>query len=72
MKIFVTAKPLAKTEGVEKIDDAHFVVAVKEPPREGRANRAIAAALAGHFAVPPSRVRLVSGFSSKQKIFEVL
>ncbi|PIV45904.1 hypothetical protein COS23_01900, partial [bacterium (Candidatus Moisslbacteria) CG02_land_8_20_14_3_00_36_53] len=32
MKIFVKAKPLAKESKVEKIDDTHFVVSVKEPP----------------------------------------
>ena len=72
MKIFVKAKPLAKEEKVEKIDETNFIVAVKEPPKEGKANRAIAKALASHFNVAPSRVSLVSGFSSKQKVFEIL
>jgi len=58
MKIFVKAKPNAKS--------------VKEPPRQGRANAAIARALAEYFGVPLSSVRIISGFSSKQKIFEVL
>ena len=71
MKIFVKAKPNAKEESVEKIDETHFVVAVKEPPRQGRANNAIAQALAEYFHVPQSNVKLISGFSSKQKIFEV-
>ena len=72
MKIFVKAKPLAKEEKVEKIDEANFVVWVKEPPKNGKANKAIAKALALHFNVAPSRVNLVSGFSSKKKVFEIL
>lgn len=82
MKVFVIAKPNAKEECVEMIDgsaasmeragDARFMVAVKEPPVGGRANAAIAKALASHFGVAPSRVRLVSGFSAKQKVFEVV
>lgn len=71
MKIFVKAKPLAKEERVEKIDEFNFVVNVKEPPKKGRANYAIAMALANYFTVPFSRVRLVSGFSAKQKTFEI-
>ncbi len=71
MKIFVQAKPNAKEEGVERIDDTHFKVSVKEPPRRGEANRAIARALAEHLGVAPSRIRLVLGFSSRQKVFEV-
>ncbi len=72
MKIFVKAKPNAKEESIKKIDGINFVVAVKEPPRKGKANAAIAKALAGYFDVSPSAVRLVSGFSSKQKVFEIL
>ncbi|OGF62055.1 hypothetical protein A2926_01685 [Candidatus Giovannonibacteria bacterium RIFCSPLOWO2_01_FULL_44_40] len=72
MKIFVKAKPAAKEASVEKIDDAHFVVAVREPPNEGRANEAIARALVDYFNAPRTSVRLVSGFSSRQKVFEIL
>ena len=72
MKIFVKANPNSKNETVEQIDEIHFAVAVKEPPKNNRANEAIAKALAKHFGVVPSRVRLVSGFSSKQKMFELV
>lgn len=71
MKIFVQAKPNAGEEKVEKIDETRFVVAVKEPPVQGRANAAIQKALAEYFKIAPSRVRLVSGYSSKQKVFEI-
>ena len=71
MKIFVKAKPGAREEAIEKISDTNFVIAVKEPPRGGKANRAITRALAEYFHAAPSAVRLVSGFSSRQKVFEV-
>lgn len=51
MKIFVKARAGAKEERVEKIDDTHFVVAVKEPPKQGRANGAIAQALLSYFHI---------------------
>ncbi len=72
MKIFVTAKPGAKRERVERLDDAHFLVAVKEPPIEGRANKAVIAALAANLGVSPSRLLLVSGHGSRRKVIEVL
>ena len=72
MRIFVHAKPRAKAERVEQLDASHFAVAVVEPPKNGEANRATAEALAEHFSVSPSRIRLVSGFSSREKIFEIL
>jgi uncharacterized protein (TIGR00251 family) len=71
MKIFVRAKAGAKREQVEQIDETHYVVQVKAPPVEGRANDAICKALADYFDVAPSRIKMISGKTSKQKIFEV-
>lgn len=72
MKIFVKARLSAKKEKIEKISETNFVVWVKEPPIKGKANRAIVKAIAGYFNVAPSRVVLVAGSSSRQKIFEIL
>lgn len=72
MKIFVKAKPGAREEFIKKIDEINFSVAVKEPAIKGKANKAIAKALAEYFNVAPSSIRLVSGFSSKQKVFEII
>lgn len=71
MRIFVTAKPSSREEHIEKIDATHFIVAVKEPPVQGRANRAILKALAAHFGVPIARVSIIYGHTSRQKIIEV-
>ena len=72
MKIFVTAKPGAKEEKVEATDSTHFVVRVKAPAKDGRANWAVERALAAHFGIAPSRVRLVSGAASRQKVFDIV
>lgn len=72
MKIQVKAKPGSREEKVEKLEDGSFVVWVKELPIQGKANIAILKVLATYFKVSPSEVRLVSGFSSKQKVFEIL
>ena len=47
------------------------MVKVKEPPIEGKANRAVVRVLARHFGVAPSRVRIVSGLTSKDKVIEI-
>ncbi len=72
MKIFVKAKAGAKKEQVEQIDATHYVVQVKAPPVEGKANDAIRKALADYLDVAPSQIMMISGKTSKQKIFEVL
>lgn len=71
MKVNVKAKPNAREEKVKEVEPGVFEVSVKEPPLQGRANAAIAKALAEHFGVSKSQVVLASGFSSKQKVFEI-
>ena len=71
MKIFVHAKPSSKIPRLEVIDSEHFMVAVKEPPKENKANIAIMEALAEHFNISLARVRIVSGLTSRSKVFEI-
>ncbi|MDO8474542.1 MAG: DUF167 domain-containing protein [bacterium] len=71
MRVFVKAKPRSKEGRIEKIDDTHFVVFVKELPVQGKANAAIGKALAEYFGIPVSSVKLTSGFSSKEKTFSL-
>lgn len=72
MQIFVKAKPMAYENKVEKIDDTHFMVAVKEPPQNGLANKGIARNLAEYFKIAPSRVVIKKGFTSKNKTIEII
>jgi len=70
MRIQVKVKPNSRSEEVSREGDI-FVVKVKEPPREGKANQAVISLLAEHFGVPRSHVRILSGFRSKNKVIEV-
>lgn len=86
MKIIVKAKTKAKINKVERMDQpaldfsssksgqptmVTYKVSVREAPVAGKANEAIIKALAEYFDTAPSRVNLVSGQSSKQKVFEI-
>lgn len=71
MKIFVKAKTGASDDDIEKIDETHFIVSVKERPVKGQANRGIIRVIANYFKVSKSEVRMVSGFTSFQKILEI-
>ena len=71
MKIFVKVRPNSKEESVKKLSDTNFEICVKEPPVKGLANAAIIKALARHFGVPPSAVKITSGHTSRQKIVEI-
>lgn len=84
MKIIVKAKTKAKENKVERVgqpvldldkkkdDLVIYKVSVKEVPVDGKANEAIIKALAEYFDVSKSNITLISGQSSKQKVFEIL
>jgi len=72
MRINIKAKPNSREEKVEKIDENNFVVYVKEKPEKGKANQAIRNALAVYFKVASARVKIVSGYSSRHKIAEII
>lgn len=85
MKIIVKAKPNSKMDKVERVEQETlpfggsgregtmpvYKVSVKARAVEGRANEAIVSALAEYFGVRKSEIALVSGETSKQKVFEV-
>lgn len=83
MKIVVKAKTRAKVEKVERLEQPTlgldkdknetvvYRVSVKEAPVDGKANEAIIRALAEYFDIPKSSVELVSGQTSKQKMFMI-
>jgi uncharacterized protein (TIGR00251 family) len=71
MKINVKARPNSRENRIEKIDEQNYVVSVKELPVKGRANAAIVREAAKYFSVPEYRVKIVSGFMSRNKILEI-
>lgn len=71
MRIFIKAKPNSKRPRVEKISLNTFLVEVKEPPLDGKANKAVIKAVAEFFNIAPSKIKMVLGQSSKQKILEI-
>jgi uncharacterized protein (TIGR00251 family) len=68
IRIRVTAN--SKIEEVIKGGDM-FLVRVKEPAKEGRANRAAIKLLADYFGVPQGQVVISSGFSSRIKVIDI-
>jgi len=72
MKIFVNAKPGAREEKIEKVDETHYMVSVKEPPIKGKANEAIRNALAVYFKTGSSCVKIISGYTSRNKVVEII
>ena len=71
MKLFLTVRPNAKADRVERLDPNHFKVFVKASPKEGKANQAVIKALSEYLGIPKSRLMIRSGFSSRNKAVEI-
>jgi uncharacterized protein len=68
--IAIIAKPGSKTAGIT-VDDRGIVVSVRERAQDGQANDACRRALAKALGVAPSRVVLVRGARSKEKLLRI-
>lgn len=71
MKVVILAHPNAKRPRIEKDLLGTLHVYVNAPPLEGKANREITEALANYFKVKKSKIDLISGQKSKNKLFEI-
>ena len=70
MKLTIRVVPNSKTEEVLRKGDG-YVIRVKQPAKEGKANEAAIKLLADHFDVPRGSIDIISGFKSRNKVIEV-
>lgn len=71
MKLFIIVKPSSKKTGIEILSDSEWIVRVREPAIEGKANLAVLKAIAEKLKIPKSKVVLLKGDKSKKKIVEI-
>lgn len=72
MKISAKIKPNScHREEVVANDDGSLTVYTKVPAIEGRANLAAVKLVAKYYGVASSRVKLVRGVASRNKVFEI-
>jgi len=72
VRLEVRVKPRSRRPGVEKTGDNAYRVEVAAAPDKGRANREVLTRLAEALDIPVSRLRIVRGETSPNKVVEVL
>ena len=70
MRIHVLLKPGAKEPKIEQ-SNGIFRISVKAEAKENEANNELINALADYFGIAKSRVSIVSGFNSRNKVVEI-
>lgn len=69
-RIAVRVTPGARTESLEIVED-RLCAKVRAKPQDGEANLAVAKLLAGALGIAPSRLEMVRGASSRDKVFRI-
>jgi uncharacterized protein (TIGR00251 family) len=72
MRIKVKVKPNTGRNELKKISDDFFEARVSVPPEKGKANQRVIELLSKHFKISKSRINLISGYTFKEKVFEIL
>ncbi len=70
MRIQVKVIPMAKSESVTR-EANEYVVRVKEPAKEGRANKAVIKLLANHFGISQGSLEIIHGKTRRNKTVEI-
>ena len=70
-KISVKVKPGSKRNLVELTAEREYTVRVKEKAIEGRANDAVIRLISEHFDTPRSRIKIIKGANSRNKVMEI-
>ena len=71
MKIQVKVKPNSKQQKIEQFRDGIWIIRLKSPPVDGKANRELIELLAKKFKIPQKQITIKSSLSAKNKLIEI-
>lgn len=71
MLIHLKVKPSSGKKTIENFGDNRYLVYLKEPPENDRANIELINFLAKQFTTPPNRIKIKSGRYSNNKLIEI-
>ncbi|HVO54511.1 MAG TPA: DUF167 domain-containing protein [Solirubrobacterales bacterium] len=71
LKIEVRLRPGASADELLGFDDGVLVARVSAPPLDGRANKALCKLIGKRVGVAPSRVQVIRGEKSRQKLVAI-
>ena len=69
--IKVKVKPNAKKNEVKRIEENFFEVRTTVVPEKGKANKKTIELLSKYLNIPKSRIKLIKGETSREKIFDI-
>lgn len=71
MKITVKVKPNARENSIKFNESGIYEIKVSVPPEKGKANLKVIELLSKKLKIPKSRITLLKGETSKEKVFKI-
>lgn len=71
MRLAIKVLPRSSRNSVEEIEPGVFKIKMTSAPVDGEANKKLIELLADHFAIAKSKIKLVRGLTSKNKVVEI-
>lgn len=71
MKISVKVKPNSRENSVKELENGVFEVKVTDPPEKGKANEKVIELISKYMKIPKSKIEIISGLNSKQKVIQI-
>lgn len=71
MRLTIKVLPRSSRNSVEEITPGELKIKLTAAPVDNEANKKLIALLAEHFDVAKSKIKIVSGLTSKNKIVEI-
>ena len=71
MRIFVKVRTFSKTNRVEKLSEDAYRVYTSSKPVGGEANKAVINLLSKHFKTAKSKIEIVAGHKSGDKVIKI-
>jgi len=66
--INVKVQPRSRKRSIERIGLDEYKIRVLAPPAKGEANKEVIQIIASYFDIPPSRVSIIKGLASHNKV----
>lgn len=71
MRIVVAVHPRSRRHELRQVSGGTFSARVQSPPEAGKANEEVISLVAEYFKIPKTRVRILGGFSVRNKLIEI-
>jgi len=71
MIISVKVSSKSKINLVTQLNDTHFTIHTTAAPDKGKANQAVLKLLATHLKIPKSRLTIIKGETTRQKLIKI-